>query len=70
MQASWRRVGDVCVNPGADARATVEDAYAPGAMRYALTERACSLGGEVVTPTGLCSNGKNSAVEFGVFVPR
>jgi hypothetical protein len=66
-QARWRQVGDVCVS---DMDATVNEMYEPGSGHDALTERACELGGQMVTPVGLCANGKASAIEFGVYVPR
>jgi len=66
-QARWRQVGDVCVSTGV---APASWAYAPGDIRDALTERACALGGEVVTPVGLCANERVSGVEFGVYVAK
>jgi hypothetical protein len=64
-QAQWRQVGDACV----DAH-SVDVVYQPGSQHDALTEQACSLGGQIVTPVGLCSNGRHSAIEFGVYVSR
>jgi hypothetical protein len=46
------------------------DVYWPGEPGDALSEKACALGGEMVTPIGLCANGKISAIEFGVYVRR
>lgn len=57
-QAEWRQVGDVCL-PAGD--------YWPGEAREALNERACGLGGEMVTAVGLCSR---NGTEFGVYVRR
>jgi hypothetical protein len=67
-QTRWRQVGDVCVSGSLDP--SVEDAYEPGIMRDALNERACTLGGEIVSPVGLCSNGKYNGLEFGIYVPK
>jgi hypothetical protein len=69
-QARWQQVGDVCVSNGGVPNPDVEDAYQPGDMHDALTDQACALGGEIVTPIGLCTNGKSDGVEFGVYVPR
>jgi hypothetical protein len=69
-QARWRQVGDVCVSVGSDPNPQVADVYEPGEMHDVLNERACELGGEIVTPIGLCSNGKTSGIEFGVYVPN
>jgi hypothetical protein len=71
-QVQWRQVGDVCVSSGSSlAEPSVEEAYEPGRdMNVALNEQACALGGEIVTPIGLCSNGKINGVEFGVYVPK
>ena len=60
-QAEWRQVGDVCLK---------NVRYWPGEAREVLSEQACALGGEMVTPIGLCANGKISAIEFGVYVRR
>jgi hypothetical protein len=60
-QAEWRQVGDVCLTG---------DVYWPGEAGDALSEKVCALGGEMVTPIGLCANGKMSAIEFGVYVRR
>jgi hypothetical protein len=71
--AQWRQVGNVCVsaNPFAIRQArSVDDVYQPGDLHDLLTERACALGGERVTPIGMCSNGQLAAIEFGVYVPR
>jgi hypothetical protein len=67
-QARWRQVGDVCVSYGQLNEPSVAAAYQPGEMRDALDERACALGGEIVSPVGLCSNGKANGIEFGVYV--
>ena len=48
---------------------SVDDVYGPGALHDVLTERACALGGERVTPIGMCSNGQLVAIDFGVYVP-
>jgi hypothetical protein len=60
-QAEWRQVGDVCLTG---------DVYWPGEAGDALSKEACFLGGEMVTPSGLCANGKSSAIEFAVYVRR
>jgi hypothetical protein len=67
-QAQWRQVGDVCLsNPsGLD----IDDIYSSVDAREQLAGQACFLGGEMVTPVGLCANGRSSAVEFGVYVRR
>lgn len=59
----------MCLSKGLN-QPRVVDIYEPGDMRNALTERACSLGGEMVTPIGLCSNWQATAVAFGVYVAR
>jgi hypothetical protein len=70
-QAAWRQVGAVCVSRGSGySQQGVREVYAPGEEHDLLRERACGLGGEMVTPVGLCSNGKANAIEFGVYVPR
>jgi hypothetical protein len=71
-QAQWRQVGEVCLSapPLQGGQTRVVDVYQPGDMHDVLTEWACSLGGEIVTPVGLCSNGRSNAVAFGVYVPR
>jgi hypothetical protein len=66
-QARWRQVGIVCASGGEGLRSSAE-AYEPGEVHDALKERACALGGEIVSPTGLCSNGRQSGIEFGVYV--
>jgi len=71
LQTQWREVGDVCVSAGTGfSHMTIDDVYEPGTPHDLLTERACALGGQMVTPVGLCSNGKSSAIEFGVYVAR
>jgi hypothetical protein len=57
-QAEWRQVGDVCLTAGP---------YWPSELRAAVSEEACALGGEMVTPVGLCAR---NATEFGVYVRR
>jgi hypothetical protein len=57
-QAEWRQVGDVCLK---------NVRYWPGEAREVLSEQACALGGEMVTPIGLCAR---NATEFGVYVRR
>jgi hypothetical protein len=72
-QAQWREVGEVCVSANALAirqARSVDDVYQPGDLHDLLTARACALGGETVTPIGMCSNGQLAAIEFGVYVPR
>lgn len=72
-QAQWRQVGEVCVSASAVAihqARSVDDVYQPGDMHDLLTEQACALGGETVTPIGMCSNGQLAAIAFGVYVPR
>ncbi|MGD0523795.1 MAG: hypothetical protein ABSE49_01555 [Polyangiaceae bacterium] len=70
-QPSWRQVGAVCVSRGSGfSQQHVYEVYEPGDQRDLLTARACALGGEMVTPVGLCTNGKSNAIEFGVYVPR
>jgi hypothetical protein len=71
-QAQWRQVGEVCLtdSPFWSAQPRVVDVYQPGDMHDLLTERACALGGQSVTPIALCANGKRSGIAFGVYVPR
>jgi hypothetical protein len=72
-QAQWRQIGEVCVSANGLAlhqARSVDDVYEPGALHDVLTERACALGGERVTPIGMCSNGQLAAIDFGVYVPR
>ncbi len=57
-QAEWRQVGDVCLRAGP---------YWPGEAEAVLSGEACALGGEMVTPIGLCAM---NASEFGVYVRR
>jgi hypothetical protein len=57
-QAEWRQVGAVCLPAGH---------YWPGEAENALEEKACALGGEMVTPSGLCTR---NGTEFAVYVRR
>ncbi len=68
-QSRWRQVGDVCVSAGSGSP-TVQDFYSSGDLRDQLNDEACGLGGEIVTPVGLCANRKENGIEFGVYVPR
>jgi hypothetical protein len=44
--------------------------YTPGDLHDLLSEEACALGGEIVTPIGLCTNRRQNGIEFGVYVPQ
>jgi hypothetical protein len=68
-QSRWRQVGDVCVSAPSGSP-TVQDVYSPGDLRDVLNEHACALGGEIVSPIGLCTNRRHDGIEFGVYVPR
>ena len=64
----WRQVGSVCVSHGRGL--TVAETYEPGDTRDALTDKACDLGAEMVSPVGTCANGRANGVEFGAYVVR
>jgi hypothetical protein len=64
-----RLVGTVCV-AGGGASDGVDRVYARTEAREALQEDACELGGELVSPIGLCSNGRVDGLEFGVYRDR
>jgi hypothetical protein len=68
-QSQWRQVGDVCVS-APHGSPTIPDVYSPGDLHDLLQEQACELGGEIVTPIGLCTNKRENGIEFGVYVPR
>jgi hypothetical protein len=57
-QAEWRQVGAVCLPAGN---------YWPGEAEDALRQKSCALGGQMVTPSGLCTK---NGTEFGVYVRR
>ena len=68
--AKWRQVGSVCVTIPFSYSPTVDDVYAPGNAHDALTEEACDLGAEMVTPVSTCAGDRSRGVEFGAFVAR
>jgi hypothetical protein len=67
--ARWRQVGVVCVAHVSGYQA-VEEIYEPGEARDLLVEHACALGGEHVSPVGLCVNARANGIEFGVYRAR
>jgi hypothetical protein len=68
--AQWRQVGTVCVAGGDAPQIDVSDVYEPGEAKDTLSARACQLGAEMVSPVGLCSNGRQQGIEFGAYVKR
>jgi hypothetical protein len=63
---TYRQVGSICItNTRRPVR--VEDAYKKEDVREALQRDACRLGGDLVSPVGLCSNGREAGLEFGVY---
>lgn len=68
VPSSWRQIGAVCVASPQGIRWA--ETYEPGDERDLLTERACELGAQMVTPAGFCSGGRMNGVEFGAYVAR
>lgn len=64
----WQQVGVVCVSYTQDHNPTGDDAFAYG--HDEIVAAACGLGGYVVAPIGACTNGRQNAVELGVYRPR
>lgn len=67
---TWRQVGSVCVTIPYSRSPRVDDLYAPGSARDALTKEACNLGAQMVTPMSMCGDRRSRGVEFGAFVAR